>query len=127
MFFFFLTPFSVLWNLATSSFLKEADGSLFILSRVPSLYVITVPDNRGNVYHSWMLFGAPSRQNPFSPGHTHMYSGVLGNLLIPFVALWNSMFTFLKVSVFPCCILEYSVPGVIPNACSALSKEDGGM
>lgn len=36
------------------------------------------------------------------------------------------MFTFPKVSVFSCWIMEYSVPGVIPDACSALSKEGGG-
>lgn len=55
-----------------------------------------------------------------------MHSRVLGNLLIPFVALWNSVFTFRKVSMFSCWIMEYSVPGVIPNACSVLSKEGGG-
>lgn len=66
--FFFFELFSVLSNLATSSCLKEADGCLFMLSCVPSLCVITVSDNRGNVYLSRMLFGAPNRQNPFPLG-----------------------------------------------------------
>lgn len=64
----FFKLFSVLSNLATSSCLKEADERLFMLSCVPSLCVITVSDNRGNVNHSRMLFGAPNRQNPFSLG-----------------------------------------------------------
>lgn len=52
-----------------------------------------------------------------------MHSGVLGNLLIPFGAPWNSVFASRKVSAFSCGIMSYSVAGVIPNACSALSEE----
>lgn len=56
--------------------------SAFPLRR-PVRSTLTVPDNRENVYHRRMLLGTPSRQNPFSPGHT-CTPGFLVTFVIPF-------------------------------------------
>lgn len=85
--------------------------SAFSLRR-PVRSTLTVPDNRENVYHRRMLLGTPSRQNPFSPGHT-CTPGFLVTFVIPFGSFPETRCSpFEKFACFHAGSMLYSAPGV---------------